>query len=156
MKVPPENILQRMSPIDRAKHFPGTAGMTEQECGEKYAAGQEKRLQDDIAGWFDTQGIYYIRSRMDRKTTTRRGTPDFIVCINIAGLDLGALLAIECKSEGNTLTSEQVREMADIRASKGRVMVAFNLASVIGVVRQLQAELRQALEALLHDGWRKK
>lgn len=74
----PDNILKRMSPQDRPK---GPAGMTAEECAAKSTAKAEKELQQQIRALLDRLGIWYHWSRMDKKTTCRKGTPDFLFVV---------------------------------------------------------------------------
>ena len=113
----------------------GKHGMTAAEARERYRSGQEKILQGDIAAWLDIEGIWYTRSRMDRKTTLRKGTPDFICCVN------GLFLAIEAKCEGGEVKEEQAEAISRIWGSSGylHAMVAYTLKQVIFRVKELRA-----------------
>lgn len=83
--------------------------MTADECAAKSTAMAEKELQQQIRALLDRLGIWYHWSRMDRKTTCRVGTPDFlfVVCQCVSGELIRRPLAFECKANGNKLTPEQ-------------------------------------------------
>lgn len=146
--VLPNNILERMSPEDRASL--GKAGMTRQENIEANEARTEKQLQDWVLQWLDSQGIEVTPFRMDKPTTTRPGTPDFICCVE------GQSLYIECKARGGKLSPAQLLRHRAIQANKGRVIVAFNLEDVQKEVRNIQAEMRFVRETLYKSGWKMK
>lgn len=96
----------------------------------------EKALQRDLINWLHLHGHYFVRARMDKKTTVAKGTPDFIVCVKPAGFFLG----IETKRAKGTLTPEQAKTGVAIRASHGRYIVARNLQDVIDAIDNLNAQ----------------
>ena len=151
-KVPPDGFLRCLSKADRVKMFPGTAGLTRKECAERYDAGQEKQLQQDICAWLKMQPDCFVEMppRMDKRTTLQKGRPDFVACV------CGIYLAIEAKASGGLPTSEQAAFMDNVSKAKGRTLLAYNLKSVISVVNGIRAEVRIAKEALERDGWRNK
>ena len=63
---------------------------------------RERDLQDRIAKHCRDNGWLYIQSRMDRATTTVKGTPDFVILMNA-----GTGVLIECKVGKAKLTPEQ-------------------------------------------------
>jgi hypothetical protein len=135
MKLPnvlSEGFLKAMPQSERKRL--GRAGMTNAEATQRQIEHNEKELQRQVYNWLLREGIYFVNPRMDRKTTTSKGTPDFIACVD------GLFLGIECKADRNTLTSEQAREANHIRMSKGRFIVAFCLNDVIQAIRELRAK----------------
>lgn len=102
MKVVPENILRRMDPADRAPM--GKAGRTAQEAAAKCEQRSERKLQQEMEWLLNLREIYYQRSRMDKKTTVRKGTPDFLII-----LPGGRAVAVEAKTCTGTLTDDQYR-----------------------------------------------
>ena len=75
MKVIPEKWLKLMRPEDR-KQF-GKCGLTAEEAYQKFADRAEKDLHKLIWAELTRRGIVVIHSRMDRKSTTTKGLPDF-------------------------------------------------------------------------------
>jgi hypothetical protein len=111
----------------------GKHAMTKEEAIESYEHQTEKALQDAVEAWIESQpDCYCRRQRMDKKTTTRRGTPDFWCSI------VGQALEIECKRPGGKTSDAQDREIAHIRARKGRVIVVTTLKEVQVAVRKIQ------------------
>lgn len=99
-----------MDPKDRKSL--GKAGVTSEEAERKRLARSERELQDQIANYLHYKGIFFVRSRMDKKTTTRKGTPDFIFAArqHVGSSDSFVIAfptAIEVKVGNNTLTREQ-------------------------------------------------
>jgi hypothetical protein len=66
------------------------------------AVARESELHDDILSDCKNRGWLVVHSRMDMRTTTAVGVPDFV----IMG-DRGRVWWIECKSCGGKLTPEQ-------------------------------------------------
>ena len=63
----------------------------------------EKELHAEIAAILDAKGIVFVRSRMDKRTTNRKGTPDFLFSIR------GHSMAWEVKTASGRLSLEQER-----------------------------------------------
>lgn len=137
MKLPPvlpEGFLQALPPEERQRL--GRAGMTVQEAQAKYAAGEEKKLQQDIATWLEHEQIYFESDRMDRKTSGKRGRADFRICVD------GRWLSIEAKTQSGNLTREQATEATRLQKSGGTFAVCRSLKKAIAAVRTLQNETR--------------
>jgi hypothetical protein len=121
-------------PVEERRKL-GRAGMTSEEAQARYAAGEEKKLQKDIATWLDHEQIYFESDRIDRKTSGRKGRADFRVCVE------GQWLSLEAKSETGKLTKEQAAEAARLRKSGGKFVVCSSLESAIDAIRSMQAPL---------------
>lgn len=67
----------------------------------------ESDLHDQILAECRRRGWLAIHSRMDKRTTNRVGTPDFIIAMNN-----GQTLFIEVKAKGKKLSTEQAATMA--------------------------------------------
>lgn len=65
--------------------------------------GEEDQLQEKIAGECIGRSWYFVRSRMDRKTTVAIGTPDFIIFPFVR-----RAFVVECKSGKKKLTTPQL------------------------------------------------
>lgn len=123
-----------MKPEDRRKL--GRAGITADECREKYQRGEEKKLQGLIANYLGLRDdIYFETDRMDRKTSGAKGRPDFRICYR------GKWIGIEAKVEGGKLSKEQSETLAKIRNAGGVAIVAFGLAAVQEALRAIDAEV---------------
>jgi hypothetical protein len=100
----------------------------------------EKEIQDDIEKYLRLNSIYFVRSRMDRKTTTEPGTPDFVICrpctpcVGDAGFGItrpAQFIALEVKRPGELPTSEQTVHAQRIQASGGKWAVVHSLDEAI-------------------------
>src|SRR5947207_5398930 len=89
----------------------------------------EKELHQKIRTLLDHHDIVYFESRMDKKTTQRKGVPDFLFAVDPGNsgslaypfnagdvtiperhtsmINLGAACAWECKTETGKLSEEQ-------------------------------------------------
>jgi hypothetical protein len=135
MKLPailPDHFLKALPEEERKKL--GRVGMTFQEAQVAYIAGQEKRLQGEIAAWLDYEGIYFESDRTDRKTSGRKGRADFRLCVH------GRWLSIEAKTSAGHLTPEQKTEAARLERSGGKFIVCRSLKEVIEAVRNLSRQ----------------
>jgi hypothetical protein len=98
-KVLPEKVLRLLSPADRRSL--GKAGLTADEALQAARVKSERDLQNLIETYFNLRGVVAIRSRMDKATTTPKGTPDFMLALR------GRAVVIEAKLPGEELTPEQ-------------------------------------------------
>jgi hypothetical protein len=130
MKLPAilsEGFLQSLSEDERKKL--GPAGITRAEALAKYRAGQEKQLQDDVTQWLNLHEIYFESDRMDKRTSGKKGRPDFRCCVK------GHWISFECKTEAGTLSKEQAEQAARLRKSGGIFVLVFSLQDVIAAIR---------------------
>jgi hypothetical protein len=134
--VPSEGFLKALPDVERRKL--GRAGLTAEEAIVRFAAGKERELQKLIANWLLSEGHFFVRPRMDKKTTTAKGTPDFIACIRDAAGN-GRFLCIEAKAGHGALTPEQASAMAEATASGAVYCVARSLENVIAVATTIQS-----------------
>lgn len=79
-------------------------------------------IQDDIEQWLKTQShrAWWSRSRTDKATTNRIGTPDFV------GVFAGKAFALEVKRPGKKPTTEQLGELAWFRKAGGIAAVVYS------------------------------
>lgn len=117
----PEHFLSKLPPEERAKL--GRAGMTSEEAQARYEAKTEKELQKQIWHFLTRNKIAFFQPRMDRKTTTRKGSPDFLCAVE------GAFVAIEtkCKNTQGKLTPEQKEMMTYVINSGGIYLLIYSL-----------------------------
>jgi hypothetical protein len=81
-------------------------------------------IQDEIEDWLKSQShrAWWTRSRTDKATTNRIGTPDFV------GVFAGKPFALEVKRPGKKPTTEQLGELAWFRKAGGIATVVYSKA----------------------------
>lgn len=138
-KVLPESVLKCMSKADRTPM--GKAGMTKPEVQAKVERVSERVVHGQINGWLTTQNIFAIHSRMDRKTTTQTGVPDFLFCLCIEREAFGGFrytprpIALEVKVNGNTLSEDQEKVRDKMIANGWEYYTVYSLAEVVKIVK---------------------
>lgn len=108
-KFLPDNILKCMSKDDRRPM--GKAGLTNNEIQRSNHSKLEKEIQSEIASLLRRNEIWFSSSRMDRKTTNTRGTPDFLFSIN------GHAIALEVKAKSGVISEEQCKTRTQMIAN---------------------------------------
>jgi len=89
-------------------------------------------LQNQIANWLRLRSIFFIRSRMDKKTTTAKGTPDFAFCMMDSSLKAVAV-ALEVKTQSK-MTVEQKRVREQMESNGWHYHVVGSLQEVMDIV----------------------
>jgi hypothetical protein len=118
--VPTDAMLRRMSPADRA--WLGKAGVTAAEAQVSYDERSEKDLQKNMENYLRQRNLFFIRSRMDKRPTIRKGLPDFTII-----LPGGMSLLVEAKVEGGVVSADQKKCFDDFWTQTGRVVhIVFN------------------------------
>lgn len=137
----PERILKAMTPAERKKL--GKAGMLAAEGQAKAEHKNESEMQSQIQSYCDLRGWPCYRSRTDKRSTGRVGTPDLLICLPFRrGItSIGLFVAIECKMNGNKPTREQNFELGKIIAAEGTTLVAYSAQEAIDFLRQLNREI---------------
>ena len=103
MELTPELVRAMARPEDRKRYgarLHPNALLTYEQCEDKAALKLEREDHKRFISFLERNDYAYAHNRMDRKSTTKRGVPDFIV-----GLAVG--LAIEFKVGYNKLSDEQ-------------------------------------------------
>lgn len=119
----PESFRSKIAKQDRLPF--GKEGVTNSEAKQKCDDRNEKELQRQIEDYLRQRDIRYVcRSRMDRRTTNAKGTPDFIFCF------ASKFVALEVKVGNNQLSSEQARAILDIIHNGGIAEVVRSLERV--------------------------
>lgn len=79
-------------------------------------------IQDEIEQWLKSQShrAWWSRSRTDKATTNRIGTPDFV------GVFAGKPFALEVKRPGKKPTTEQLGELAWFKKAGGIAAVVYS------------------------------
>ena len=104
MKILPESYRRLLTPEQRRE----IGQPTIEESKSKGEVRIEKDLQRLIYLELTRRGLFFHYSRMDKKTRSAKGTPDFAFPIRKSGY-----IAIECKTSTGSLTEEQ----AEVRSS---------------------------------------
>lgn len=99
-----DRLLKIMDPTDRAAL--GRAGMTAEEGAKVFDKKAERDLQDLVANYLLLLGVVFGRNRMDKKSTNTIGWPDFVFAIRNQDC-IGVPVAVECKSQAGTLSTDQ-------------------------------------------------
>jgi hypothetical protein len=102
--------LERMAPLDRqavaARVAHPNAGLTTEEATRKYLVRLERNEQNTLVSWLtlqeETGKLTFDWSRTDRKTTNRKGMPDFRIYRD------GRALLGEMKMDGAKLSPDQI------------------------------------------------
>jgi len=91
----------------------------------------EKGLHFEIMKYCDApeRRWYYVHSRMDKRSTTRLGTPDFVIA-----LPTGRTLWIEAKARREKPSEEQLCTLAVLRKLGHEAVVVYNMADFLKVV----------------------
>lgn len=98
---------------------------------------KESQLHDEIEATLKFKRWFYVHSRMDRATTTKLGTPDFI----IAAPD-GRTFWIECKRKGGKLTPEQSITRHILLALGHTFAVVYNHQEFLDVINSQHHQTR--------------
>lgn len=126
MKVLSENILKCMSKEDREKYAKGQ--LTSDEALDKWARDQERKVHNLFVNWLLLHDLDYDHSRMDKKTTSKKGRPDFHVWKGLYHC------FVEFKSEHGRLRPEQ-KEFLKRQIAKGTpVLVTTSFVEAIRFV----------------------
>jgi len=98
----PERWLQMMSAKDRAAL--GRGAMTAAEAMDKCAAREEGKIHDLLIKELQRRDIYYIHASMHKRSTIKKGAPDFHV------IHKGKAVALEIKAPGGSVSDDMEKE----------------------------------------------
>lgn len=129
----PDEFKRYLAPAEKKRL--GVAALTLDELISRQTIKTEKQLQQQIADYLRLRGIPFYRSRMDKRTTNKRGQPDFLCCV--ARPIIGRFVAFECKLPGQHPTEEQQRELEAIRNAGGIAAVVYDLIAVKTILDSL-------------------
>lgn len=96
----PDSFLRRIPKGQRAPM--GKAGVTNAEANAAHARREEKKLQNLMVQELNRRNIFFLRSRMDKPTTLRKGMPDFVII-----LPGPRPLLVEAKDPHGVISDEQ-------------------------------------------------
>jgi len=123
-----ENVARLLSPEERRR----SKVMTSKEAADKQEAKSERELHDQLIAYLHHRGVQeIIHSRMDKRTTNRRGLAD--ICFAFHGVPV----AFEAKTKEGRVSIEQ--QQCGVRMLKDGWRWA--------IVRSL-AEAKQILDSL--------
>lgn len=129
MKITPLELQAIQQRLEDNRN-PRAAVVKRDEQAARWAAGEEKSLQDAIQKDCERRGYFVLRSRMDKKTVYRKGFPDLV----IFGPN-GKCVLIETKSGVNKLSPDQISCIAELRSSGALVLTCWTLQEAIAFVR---------------------
>lgn len=117
--VLPDSFLRRMDNSERDRL--GRAGRTWDEAEAARIKISERELQKQIVNLLNQRDIWHNRSRMDKRATNRRGTPDFLF------FHKGRAQAWEVKIGKAELSLEQIDCHLQMRRNGWHVFVVRSL-----------------------------
>jgi len=126
MNVIPENILSKMNPADRAQ----LSKEVRLTAAERQTAGEhrlEMEMHNGFAGWLTLrkQFFSFVHANPSRKSTIKKGWPDFTV------LYQGRGLLIEFKVPPNSLTKEQKDVFHELSVAGNQIYICTTLGDAI-------------------------
>jgi hypothetical protein len=101
---------------------------TKAEAGDKFTARLEREMHKQFSQWLDLNGLFYIHSRTDKRTTQRKGLPDYFVI----GKET---LVVELKTETGRLSSEQQQILDELSQRGVTCMVTSSVVDAIELVK---------------------
>jgi hypothetical protein len=131
-KLFPPKVL-RLIPAEQRRAF-GLAGLTTEEALDAARIKSERDLQNVMESYFNLRGVVASRSRMDKKTRTKKGTPDFLLALH------GRAIAIEAKLPGEELTEDQakMKERMTAPPNEWEWVTAYSLDDVKAVLHRYE------------------
>lgn len=128
LSTAPNNILKCIAPQDRK------GVLTTDELTAKQEWEYEHELQRLIGQYLNQRDIYFVQSRMDKKTTTKKGVADFLFCVRHFSSTNGyetKPFAIECKSATGKQTAEQKEAQSKMERNGWNYHVVRSLQELI-------------------------
>lgn len=107
MKPIPNNILKCMSKADRKPL--GKAGRTNAEIEADIEYLLEKDLQKGICNLLRQRGIWFGRSKMNKRSRYTKSAPDFLICWNGKAVGIEAKIGNKEPSEDQLKCHEHMR-----------------------------------------------
>jgi hypothetical protein len=110
---------------------------TAEELMKKAWAKTERQLQNQIVQYLGLRGIEVVRSRMDRKTTGVKGTPDLIFSVR-GPCGIPRPCAFEVKMDNGVVSRAQNDMLQRMKASPNcwDVRVVRSLIEVVDLMRE--------------------
>jgi VRR-NUC domain-containing protein len=121
----PDAIISKMSERDRK----ALKLKTTEERFEEANASAELAHQEKICEYLDLKGIPYWHSATHRKTTTKKGTPDFCIVYS------GHALIIECKGPRGCLSESQEKFIAQLENARTQTHITRSSAESLTLIK---------------------
>lgn len=114
---------------ERARN-PVKAAQQDAAKAEKFAAGREKELQDQIEQYALVNGCYVLRPPMHKRSQLPKGYPDLTIMRD------ARCCCVEAKAEGGKLDEDQAACHMQLNAANIPVIVAWNFESSAAFIRR--------------------
>jgi hypothetical protein len=132
----PDSMLRAMSKPDRKAL--GLITSEEALCAQQIR--QERDMHNLFTNWLRLTGVPFIHARMDKKSTIRKGWPDFTL------LWQGRALCLEFKLPGQPLDPDQVEVHAALALNGTPVQTVYSVAEAIVAARTLSKSAENSAE----------
>jgi hypothetical protein len=120
-KLLPENI-RRCMPKEERKEL---KILTDDEAQARVNRGEELKLHAQFESWCRRNGVVYVHSRTDRKSTIAKGHPDFTLLWGGKGC------LVEFKAENGSLSPEQIEKLPEIGRANVPVLVTSSYQAAV-------------------------
>ena len=130
MGIPLHQYQEMLTRVSRNKVRGPISDVTLEDRVPSDAEPREGDLHEKIEAECRRRGWCYVHSRMDRRTTTACGVPDFVVYG-----DGGRMWTFEAKSRSGKLSTEQRGFMAMAERLGHRIHVVRSLREFLEIVR---------------------
>jgi hypothetical protein len=117
----PENIRKCMAKDVRKE----LKAYTNEEITENQARGEELEMHRQFQNWCQRRDVIFVHSRTDKKSTIKKGHPDFTL------LWSGRGCCIEFKGKYGKLTDEQIRQVLRHNKAQVPICIATSLEDAI-------------------------
>ena len=118
------NTFRRYLPADHPQSMAAS-----DKAMARHEVGLERELHETFINWCNLNGIPFIHSRMDRKSTIAEGWPDFTLVFQ------GKAACIEFKVQGNKLSAAQADCVASLKLCGVPVLVTTKVTEAIEFVK---------------------
>jgi hypothetical protein len=125
----PDHILRMIDFAERQKL--GREFRTFEEVQLNAERYTERKLHAQIRNLLSLKEITYFESRMDRRTTQRKGAPDFIFAVR--GIPVG----YECKTGNSKLRPEQEELLEKMRFNGWHVRIIRSIKEAADDLKEL-------------------
>jgi len=133
--TPTQNIIDRMSPRDRASLGRKSSNGARADA----IAKTEREIHKEISKYLGLLNLWHCHSRMDRRTSNTVGTPDFLFAYR------GRFVAWEIKCPwSRALRPEQAKAREAIIAQGGEWRLITSLAEAQAHLREIDAARKEA------------
>lgn len=125
----PNSFLDKIAdPAERARIVGSPLPSAERHAAEEVKV--ERELHKLIGNELLRRQIYFVHSRMDRKTTQAAGTADFVCCV------AGHFVCFEAKTATGSLTDEQLAARMEVIRNGGRYYIVRSFQEFYDALRE--------------------